>query len=243
MKRLLCTLLVCMLLVTSGCSQTPSADVNPSVDENGEPICSGHGGHAYFNLLIENQQDLDALYATAPYQDYLPQTVLEGFTFVEGYGVVCDVPAHKDLSLWYANEDGILLRFGMDMSIVPPIADPKKPETYSIAWYLEWRKSPPPEAYNPLGQVMPPENYSVDGLFRAEDLSEDLYEAVFEGRTQTDTNEDGTPSHTSTSFSVICGEYRVHYGLSKTWDAGEEPEWIPYNEIYEMITSAKYFQK
>ena len=115
-------------------------------------------------------------------------------------------------------------------------ADPEKPETYSVAWYAEWKKSPPPEAYNALGQLRPPEDYSIAGLFYPEDLSE----KVLEGRTYT-TNDEGQPSITDTVITVVCGDYRVYYGLYKVWDVGEEQEWIPYNEIYEMITSSNYF--
>lgn len=231
MKRLFCILLVCMLLVASGCSQSSPTD---------SPVCNDPDlRHAYFNLSLENQQDLNALYNTATYQNLLPQTVLDSFTFVEGYGVACDVPEHENVHLDFINEDGISLAIGISKGIYEPIADPEKPETYFIAWYVEWKKSPPPEAYNPMGQLLPPEDYSTAGLFYPEDLSEN----VLEGRTYTSTNDAGEPSDTSTTITVVCGEYRVFYSLSKNWAAGEEPEWIPYNEIYEMITSAKYFQK
>lgn len=228
MKRLICLFLICVLVVVSGCSQNSPTD---------PPVCNDPDlRHAYFNLSLENQQDLDTLYTTATYRNVLPQTVLEGFTFVEGYGVTCDVPEHENVHLDFINEDGISLAIGISKGIYEPIADPERPETYSIAWYVEWKKSPPPEAYNPLGQLMPPEDYSAAGLFYPENLSE----KVLEGRTYTSTNDAGGPNVTSTTITVVCGEYRVFYNLSKTWDAGEEPEWIPYNEIYEMITSSNY---
>ena len=230
MKRLFCAFLICVFVMISGCSLISPAD---------PPTCNDpYFRHSAYDLVLKDQQSLSEFFATTSFKNYFPQTILEGFTFTEGFVITCDVPEHEKVILEYMNADDILLKITLDMSIEPPIADPEKPETYSIAWYREWKKTAPPEAYDPLGRLVPPENYSTLGLFRAEDLSE----KVLEGRTHPQINRQGQTTGKQTSISIICGEYRLWYMLYKEWNPGEDQEWIPYNEIYEMMTSSKYFK-
>ena len=159
-----------------------------------------------------------AAYSVSPFDRLFPREVLEGYEGLDVY-IACTfgkISGHITL----INDEGIkveidLREYKKDMDV---IANPDDPKTYDMVWYSQ----------NPRSS-----KFSLNGLFYADDLTEELIEArmglfapgeIFDFTT-----------------GVLCDDYVVSYYWYPT--NKEYPNELPISaqEMYDMITSSRYF--
>lgn len=220
MKKVVCILTLCVCLILIGCAPSvPAEEVDAPEWSKG------------VNGLFHPDLELSAAYSVAPYDQLLPWEIPDGYV-VESClldGIAPDSSAEKiDLvSVKLQNGKGINLsvrvrKFEEDRIPHSYIADPNDPETYDVIWFSQQS-----EPY--------PENYSLEGLFYAKDLTPELIEKRM-GRFVSG------EVHSTFSVGVVCDEWEVvcHGYLSEEYSGAEL---ISAQQVYDMITSSRYFAK
>lgn len=168
-------------------------------------------------------EQLETLYETKPYDQLLPHTKPQGFTLETAQ---CErkrgelTGPIQALYLQYIREDGSTLSVTIDEYYNANIANPLRPETYSLKIYYE-------ESHKNSYYY----SYSHSGLFYPEDITlETVAARIYSGERL----KQYYACHAQVGVLI---DRQVHISYSYYGSI------ITPEELYEMITSAKYFQK
>lgn len=179
-----------------------------------------------FELSLEK---VEPFYTIKPYDQLLPHTIPQGFTLKAAR---CERPTEPDtywyellgpiqgLYLEYIHEDGGKLTVYVDDFKNTTIALGSKPETYSLKTYYE-------ESHDQNYYF----TYSSEGTFYPEDITlETVAARIYSGEQL----KQDYACYASVGFVVNRKSY-----ITYTYQGNN----ITAEDLYEMITSAKYFQK
>ena len=195
-------------MVTSSLYYTGEGNVNLEAD-TGIPLAD----------FAITQEERNALYSIAPYDQLFPRKILDGYVLADMY--LSYIDGTKSGSVTLLNDEGIKIEISMSKykQNSDVIADPNDPKTYDAVWYSQQNEDRP-------------ENYSPKGLFHAKDLTPVLVAA------RMGTFVPGEKFHFR--VGALCGEYLVNYHW---YPSSECPQTQPISawQMYDMITSSQYF--